>query len=121
MRQNTLSNAANGHTTFVQVNAAGYHLAAGGANKLQPGVSYAAGWLMEFLLTAALVYVDYAATDNERGRDTAHIPVRIHRTIECLVFCLRWARLHAKICRTFIMLFPSCWSDAILERSLQKA
>lgn len=61
----------------VQVNKDGFELAGGAVNKLNPNIPYGAGWAMEALLTFALVYMVYAATNPVRGSSTAHIPVCI--------------------------------------------
>ena len=60
----------------MQFDRAGWHAAGGGVNALSPGLSGAAGWLLECLLTCTLVFVVLAATDANRSRITAHLPVR---------------------------------------------
>lgn len=60
---------------WLQVNIRGFDLAGGGANKLDGNITYGAGWTMEAILTFALVFMVYAATDTVRGMNTAHIPV----------------------------------------------
>lgn len=59
----------------LQTDYKGWHAAGGGANALSGGVSEAAGWGLETILTMALVFTVFAATDAERGTDTAHLPV----------------------------------------------
>ena len=61
----------------MQINKKGFDLAGGGANKLNPDIPYGAGWAMETILTFALVFMVYAATDSVRGSNTAHIPVSV--------------------------------------------
>ncbi|BDA48738.1 Aquaporin PIP2-4 [Coccomyxa sp. Obi] len=51
----------------------GWRAAGGGANVLH--ISHAAGWGLETILTMALVFTVFAATDAERAVDTAHLPV----------------------------------------------
>jgi glycerol uptake facilitator-like aquaporin len=59
----------------LQTDYKGWHAAGGGANALSSGVSEAAGWGLETILTMALVFTVFAATDAERATDTAHLPV----------------------------------------------
>ncbi|KAK9917142.1 hypothetical protein WJX75_001261 [Coccomyxa subellipsoidea] len=64
----------------------GWHAAGGGANALSSGVSEAAGWGLETILTMALVFTVFAATDAERATDTAHLPVLAPFAIGMVVF-----------------------------------
>lgn len=60
----------------MQIDTHGWRAAGGGTNALSPGMSNAAGWGLETILTMALVFTVFAATDAERASDTAHLPVR---------------------------------------------
>ncbi len=62
---------------WVQVDPNGWHAAGGGGHSLATGITSAAGWGLETILTATLVFIVFCATDAERGSDTAHLPVRI--------------------------------------------
>ena len=62
---------------WVQVDPNGWHAAGGGTNSLSTGITGAAGWGLETVLTASLVFIVFCATDAERGTDTAHLPVRV--------------------------------------------
>ena len=64
------------HGACVQIDVHGWRAAGGGTNALSAGVSNAAGWGLETILTMALVFTVFAATDAERASDTAHLPVR---------------------------------------------
>lgn len=55
----------------------GWHAAGGGVNSLATGITSAAGWGLETVLTTTLVFIVFCATDAERGSDTAHLPVRV--------------------------------------------
>ena len=68
---------------MVQINKVGFELASGAVNKLDPDIPYGAGWTMETILTFALVFMVYAATDTLRGSTTAHIPVRTSSLQPC--------------------------------------
>ncbi len=57
-----------------QIDKYGWRAGGGGANVLH--ISQAAGWGLETILTMALVFTVFAATDAERAVDTAHLPVR---------------------------------------------
>ncbi len=59
----------------MQIDDDGWRAAGGGANALSPGFGEAAGWGLETILTMALVFTVFAATDSERATDTAHLPV----------------------------------------------
>lgn len=61
----------------IQIDQHGWHAAAGGINSLASGIQPAAGWGLETILTATLVFVVFCATDAERGADTTHLPVRV--------------------------------------------
>ena len=60
----------------MQIDPNGWNAAGGGTNSLSPGITGAAGWGLEAILTMTLVFVVYAAVDAERGANTAHLPVR---------------------------------------------
>ncbi|CAL8463398.1 g2932 [Coccomyxa elongata] len=64
----------------------GWRAAGGGTNALSAGVSNAAGWGLETILTMALVFTVFAATDAERASDTAHLPVLAPLAIGMVVF-----------------------------------
>lgn len=64
----------------------GWRAAGGGANALSPGFGEAAGWGLETILTMALVFTVFAATDSERATDTAHLPVLAPFAIGMVVF-----------------------------------
>ncbi|CAL8463399.1 g2933 [Coccomyxa elongata] len=62
----------------------GWRAGGGGANVLR--ISQAAGWGLETILTMALVFTVFAATDAERAVDTAHLPVLAPFAIGMVVF-----------------------------------
>jgi glycerol uptake facilitator-like aquaporin len=72
-----LAGATTGAAFVKAVDTSRYNLSGGGANQLAPGINRASGWLMETILTAALVYMVFAAVDPVRQQTTAHIPVRL--------------------------------------------
>lgn len=72
-----------------QIDNNGWRAAGGGANALSKGFSAAAGWGLETILTMALVFTVFAATDAERASDTSHLPVGI----SCQSCCYRSACL----------------------------
>eukprot|EP00884_Botryococcus_braunii_P022677 jgi/Botrbrau1/9093/Bobra.0305s0002.3 len=74
-------------TAFVKaVDTSRYNISGGGANQLAPGINRASGWLMETILTAALVYMVFAAVDPVRQQTTAHIPALAPLAIGFTVF-----------------------------------
>ena len=60
---------------MLQVDSAGFTAAMGAANRLNQGVSVASAWGFETILTCLLVFTVFAATDHERAKETAHLPV----------------------------------------------
>lgn len=70
-----LAGATTGVAFVKAVDTSRYNLSGGGANELAPGINRASGWLMETILTGALVYMVFAAVDPIRQQTTAHIPV----------------------------------------------
>lgn len=67
----------------LQTDRTGWHAAKGGTNRLLAGISPVSGWLLETLLTMLLVFTVFAATDTNRAKISAHLPVRAHlNTIE---------------------------------------
>ena len=60
-----------------QVDSAGFTAALGAANRLNAGVSLASAWGVETILTCLLVFTVLAATDGQRGKETAHLPVNL--------------------------------------------
>ncbi len=74
--QAPLAAANESHKACGQIDSHGWRAAGGGTNALSAGVSNAAGWGLETILTMALVFTVFAATDAERASDTAHLPVR---------------------------------------------
>lgn len=70
-----LGGAILGSAFVFAVDRAGWHAAKGGTNALSPGISGASGWLLEAILTCALMIVVLAATDAARGSVGAHLPV----------------------------------------------
>lgn len=75
-----------GSALVYAVDRSGWNAAGGGVNALSPGLSGASGWLLECLLTFALVFVVLAATDANRSLVTAHIPVLAPFAIGFTVF-----------------------------------
>ena len=56
------------------INSGAFDDVAGGANSLAPGYSWLDGWLLELVTTFILIFVIFAATDQQRA-STPHIPV----------------------------------------------
>ena len=72
----------------MQIDPAGFKAALGAANRLNQGVSLASAWGFETILTCLLVYTVFAATDTQRAKETAHLPVHLSvltpvQTVEC--------------------------------------
>jgi hypothetical protein len=65
----------------LQIDPNGWNAAGGGTNSLSPGITGAAGWGLEAILTMTLVFVVYAAVDAERGANTAHLPVCAQQSV----------------------------------------
>ncbi|KAK9829737.1 hypothetical protein WJX72_007578 [[Myrmecia] bisecta] len=63
-----------------------FAVAKGGTNGLTALVDEGGGWLMETILTFALVFVVFAATDAARAENTAHLPVLAPMAIGFTVF-----------------------------------
>ena len=61
----------------MQIDSAGFTAALGAANRLNEGVSPASAWGVEAILTCLLVFTVFAATDSQRAKDTAHLPVSL--------------------------------------------
>jgi aquaporin PIP len=72
-----LAGATTGVAFVKAIDTAEYDRSGGGANELAPGINDASGWLLETILTAALVYMVLAAVDPVRQQTTAHIPVSL--------------------------------------------
>ena len=70
----------------VQTDHEGFNAAGGGSNRLLEGFPSTAGWLMECILTFALVFVVFAATDTARAQSTAHLPILAPAAIGFVVF-----------------------------------
>lgn len=83
-----LAGATTGVAFVKAVDTNAYDLSGGGANELAPGINKASGWLMETILTAALVYMVFAAVDPIRQQTTAHIPVcsRLSFPLMCIMY-----------------------------------
>lgn len=75
-----------GSALIYAVDRSGWDAANGGINDIIPGITHAAGWLLEMLLTALLVFVVFAATDSKRGAVGAHLPVLAPFAIGFTVF-----------------------------------
>ena len=56
------------------VNPGAFDAVGGGANSLAPGYNWLHGWLLELVTTFILIFVIFAATDQQRA-STPHIPV----------------------------------------------
>ena len=63
-----------------------YDAAKGATNHLAAGLPASSGWLLECVLTFALVLVVLAATDTARAQSTAHLPVLAPLAIGFTVF-----------------------------------
>lgn len=59
----------------MQTDLTGFAAATGGANRLLKGLPPSAGWLLECVLTFALIFVIFIATDQKRAQSTPHLPV----------------------------------------------
>ena len=74
-----------------QTDLTGFSAATGGANRLLKGLPGSAGWLLECVLTFALVFVVLVATDQRRGQSTAHIPILAPMAIGFIVWAAHLA------------------------------
>jgi MIP family channel proteins len=68
------------------VDRSGFNASKGATDSLAPGISQASAWLMETILTFGLVITVFAATDQPRAQDTAHLPVLAPFAIGMAVF-----------------------------------
>ena len=62
----------------MQIDPSGFYAAAGGVDKVPQWMAFEAAWGMEAILTFALVFMVFAATDNFHAMTTAHLPVSFH-------------------------------------------
>lgn len=82
-----------GSSLVYAINRAGWNAMKGGTNGVAPGQSLASIWLLEFMLTALLVFVVFSATDSVRAATTAHIPVLAPLAIGLAVFIAHLAAI----------------------------
>ena len=68
----------------MQIDSAGFTAALGAANRLNQGVSAASAWGVEAILTCLLVFTVFCATDAQRAKNTAHLPVSPATTVSLL-------------------------------------
>lgn len=88
----------------MQIDPSGFYAAAGGVDKVPQWMAFEAAWGMEAILTFALVFMVFAATDNFHAMTTAHLPVSFHSMCSdtCLIKHMPLPAaesLHAFLCK----------------------